>query len=467
MPLRDYATPKGGYSGWMNTSRVGQEGVSELADKLVAINDRRMARERQSQIDAINEEDRQRKIKQEEEDRVVQQAEMLNKIRALEKPVEDTPATLKKLVLPQPTDSLASGTPTDIGGRMMDEPTAAGSAQHLATTTPLEMEFTEPAKAPEEEREYLTTPSGIQLPILSARQQRDIRERLFEEGLKEADATRKRAQANYLFEQENKAFAPPTPPAPKGYGEISDPYSGQLGAFDRDTGEITMKSGTGMNEANAQIEAPLMNAIGSASSNLSKDKRLTLGREVQRRVAAGDTEGAKNHIVESILANERVGVRGDIQARAETLGIMGDVSTILDDMAKRGVDTNILKGTAEDVVRKLGKTTNPEFASLANELKSALFAYRKAMTGVQFSVKESADYERMFPNYKNELPVNKALIRGLQRGFAIRNNTYWNLRVGKDTANYLGLVLDFDEPGSKSPESPQTPGALPPGFVLK
>lgn len=192
-------------------------------------------------------------------------------------------------------------------------------------------------------------------------------------------------------------------------------------------------------------------AAAAAGASFTADKRDNFYRELQRRMETGDPQGINEYIVTNALNSENVDARNDVRARMETLNIMNDVRGILKDMKGRGVPTNIISGNAEDAVRILGKSTNPEYAALSNELKSALFAYRKAMTGVQFSVKESKDYEKMFPNYKNEFPLNMALIDGIRRGFEIRNDTYWTVKLGGEApARAVGVLSDMpsESPGA-------------------
>lgn len=111
---------------------------------------------------------------------------------------------------------------------------------------------------------------------------------------------------------------------------------------------------------------------------------------------------------------------------------LNDASAILQEMQAKGVPTGFLTGTAEDLVRKVGKSTNPEYVALANRLAGTLINYRRAATGVAFGEREAAQYEKMFPNYRNELPVNLALIQGLQREMKTYDDVYWESKLGKD-----------------------------------
>jgi hypothetical protein len=89
------------------------------------------------------------------------------------------------------------------------------------------------------------------------------------------------------------------------------------------------------------------------------------------------------------------------------------------------------------MARKLGTTTNPEYVRLANRLMGTLINYRRSATGAQFSEKESSQYELMFPNYRNNLPVNLALIDGLEREMRTYDSAFWKHKLGEGGAKLV------------------------------
>ena len=452
MPMNRYSSPALSGRGAMWTREDTSGGAEDLVKSIMATQERRQAIERQKQLDVYAEEDRQRKIKQEEEDRVIQQAEMLNKIRGLEKPVEDTPATLKKLVLPQPTDSLASGSQTDTGDpsptdpiawaspgkrtgeRMQDEPTAAGSAQHLATTTPLEMEFTEPAKAPEEEREYLTTPSGVQLPILSSRQQRDIRERQFEEGLQEADITRQRAREDYQFEQENKAFSPsryrPTKP---------DIY------FDKQEGKNALVQ-TEQFMMDPERYGPKEPENDAEKADWVWNNEANSPEYVSRKAQLDAPKGLYSDKVSGRQSGERA-VRGEVMSELikqtdvyitryqKTLeGPRGFLPSWMDPEKYRDIDA--VRSATGSLAQFFGRTVLGDYRVSDQDRP----VYQNAIASLNEAV-NIVDPDEILMRWEN----GKKL-------FEIYNQ------------NFGGAGQRSEDP--KSPESPQTPSALPEGFVV-
>lgn len=155
--------------------------------------------------------------------------------------------------------------------------------------------------------------------------------------------------------------------------------------------------------------------------------------------AQGDTKQMAEVIKQSAIANENVDTKNLVLGRMTTLASLKDTRDMLNELKAAGVPTNIVTGTVEDVARKLGKSTNTKYVELGNRLMGTLINYRRAATGVQFSAPESADYAKMFPNYRNDLPVNIALIDGLEREIKTYDRTYWEYKLGPGGAQLVGV----------------------------
>ena len=153
----------------------------------------------------------------------------------------------------------------------------------------------------------------------------------------------------------------------------------------------------------------------------------------------GKPDGVKEVIKQAATESEPVDIRNQVRGRESTLAALADTRQMLQEMQAAGVPTNWLAGSAENLARKLGKSTNTQYAVLGNRLMSTLIQYRRAATGVQFSQREQAQYAQMFPNYKNDLPVNMALIDGLERDIQQNDKTFWESKLGKEGAALIGI----------------------------
>lgn len=195
-----------------------------------------------------------------------------------------------------------------------------------------------------------------------------------------------------------------------------------------------------------QFATPLDRAV----LTITPTKRAPILALAHRLADEGNTEELRSVIRQAAIEGENVDAKNQIRGRMATAAALEDARGLLAEMKKAGVPTNILTGTAEDVARKLGTSTDPSYVAFANQLSDALINYRRAATGVAFSEKESAEYARMFPNYRQTMPVNEAAINGMLRAMRTNDRTYWENKLGKEGA---ALVLGYTTPGVVSPDN--------------
>lgn len=206
------------------------------------------------------------------------------------------------------------------------------------------------------------------------------------------------------------------------------------------------------NDLPSKYRNPLERAILSTPANRRGAKVV----HAERLLAEGNEKELKDFIRQTAIEGENVDTKNQVLGRMATIASLRDTRAILRDLAAAGVDTNILTGTVEDVLRKLGTTSDPRLVEMRNRLSGTLINYRRAATGVAFGEKEGAQYEKMFPNYKNTLPVNEALISGLMREMQSYDRTYWEHKLGGDGAKVI-LGDDYAEDQAPAPSAPGAP----------
>ncbi len=184
-------------------------------------------------------------------------------------------------------------------------------------------------------------------------------------------------------------------------------------------------------------------ALDSALMTFTTAKRGPVVAQANRAAATGDAKRVAEIIQEATMAGENVDARNQVNGRRATMAAMQDARGMLAEMKAAGVPTNWLSGTAEDLARKLGTSTDPKYVTFKTRLNDALVQYRRAATGVQFSEAEARDYAKMFPNYSQTLPVNEATINGLMRAMQSNDRSYWEGKLGKKGAQ---LVIGDDAP---------------------
>ena len=227
----------------------------------------------------------------------------------------------------------------------------------------------------------------------------------------------------------------------------------QNAATSRMNAETTQSRYSPTGVDNENLEPEWVDALDSAIMSFPSTKRAPVVNQVNRAAAAGDKDRVREIIMQAAVEGENVDSRTQIRTRMATIAALDDTKAIINDLKSRGVPTNWFTGTAEDLARKLGTTTDPDLVYLKTRLQDAVVQYRRAATGVAFSEREAADYARMFPNYSQTLPVNEATMSGLKRAMETNNRSFWTQKLGKRGA---ALVLgdSAQEPTEPEPKTP-------------
>lgn len=210
--------------------------------------------------------------------------------------------------------------------------------------------------------------------------------------------------------------------------------------------ETTRQRYTGAGVDTSKMKPEFANALDRAILTIPATKRAPILALAHRLADEGDEKGLKEVIQQAAIENENVDAKNQIRGRQATIAALTDAQAVLQQMKAAGVPTNILTGTIEDVARKLGTSTDPRYVEFSNQLADALINYRRAATGVAFGEKEAAEYSRMFPNYRQTLPVNEAAIRGLKRAMETNDRTYWRGKLGE-----AGVKAIFGETAEQNP----------------
>lgn len=188
------------------------------------------------------------------------------------------------------------------------------------------------------------------------------------------------------------------------------------------------------------VPADFRNALDRATMGMPARRRTQITQLANRLAVQGDDEQLKGVIRQAAIENENVATQAQVEGRIQFINSLDDVKALLDELRVSGVDTNLLRGTAEDVMRRLGTSTDPRLATLATRIGETLFEYRRSLTGVQFSFREAEQYKGMFPNYQNTFPLNVAVIEGLLRGARLRDQEFWERKLGPDGAVLVGAL---------------------------
>ena len=162
------------------------------------------------------------------------------------------------------------------------------------------------------------------------------------------------------------------------------------------------------------------------------------------------------YVRQAAIETQPVAQRAQITGRLDAVAALRDIRAMLDELQRQGVSTNILRGTTEDVARRLGTSTNPALATIGARINMALFNYRLAVSGVQFSYKENEQYQALFPNYRNTLPLNRALLDGLEQAMQTNDREFWRRQLGPAGAKLVeqAVITPQAAPSSGVPSMP-------------
>ncbi|MEY4387882.1 MAG: hypothetical protein RLY20_3165 [Verrucomicrobiota bacterium] len=212
-------------------------------------------------------------------------------------------------------------------------------------------------------------------------------------------------------------------------------------------------------QTSLNLQGPYATAFSRAIMSAPAMKRAGLIQTANDVAARGSEDDLKGLIRQAAIEGENVDVKNQVIGRLTTIKALQDAKGMISEMRKAGIPTDILSGTAEDVARKLGKTTNPAYVKLGQNLQDVLINYRRAATGAQFGESEGKSYEKMFPKYTNDFPVNDALLDGLLSAMSNRDRTYWEYKLGPEGASLISAsapsatsAAKKDNPFRKKPQ---------------
>lgn len=196
------------------------------------------------------------------------------------------------------------------------------------------------------------------------------------------------------------------------------------------------------------IDTSTSDALNRATMNMQPGRRLQVFNTVNQMAERGDVAKVRETIRQAAAESEPVAVQSAIRGRREVIKSLNDIRELL-----KPIPQNLLVGTVEDVIRKLGSTTDKRYVQIANRLRVLNQSYRRSMTGAQFSIPEAAEYAQIFPSYSNTAPVNAQLIDSLIEAFGANDAVFWDSKLGPGWSDALSPLTPPS--GGQSQSQPQ------------
>lgn len=191
----------------------------------------------------------------------------------------------------------------------------------------------------------------------------------------------------------------------------------------------------------------------------------TLRNQLRSLIDSKDYASAYNQIANSV-EKQLVGESKQRFVNARTdYSVLQGMKEAVEAYKAGGGDMGLLKGTEEQIKRKLGINSG-EASALATQLWREFQIYRNQMTGAAFGAEESRDYASVNPSLGKSLDLNLNVIQGAQD--QLRNRVVSTIDSRVPSAQYIREYAEGVTPQNNSNVIPAgTDGAAYgfPGYV--
>jgi len=125
---------------------------------------------------------------------------------------------------------------------------------------------------------------------------------------------------------------------------------------------------------------------------------------------------------------------------------MVDLQTLLSEYYAKGGNTDIFKGSINEVANKLGQVGEDGLTEIRTNITAALQIYRNAVSGTAYSEQEGQDIASIFPGINKTQGLNDAILRGRLKAFdSVIDGTYRTALGGVyDTLKEMGEENNLD-----------------------
>ena len=198
------------------------------------------------------------------------------------------------------------------------------------------------------------------------------------------------------------------------------------------------------------LQGPIRNAAQSILINSPIAKTQQTLDFIDDELSKGKTGKVKDLLRKSSRDTAGVEERRAIMGKERTVEFLDEIQGDLDTLTSNGVGTNIFRGTIEDINKSVGRVGNKELRKVATKIAVAIQTYRRSMSGVAFSVPESAEYKTMFPSISRTGNFNEANIQALSEVISGDLRRFYALSMGEENYN---LIFGKQESGRISQDS--------------
>jgi predicted 3-demethylubiquinone-9 3-methyltransferase (glyoxalase superfamily) len=171
----------------------------------------------------------------------------------------------------------------------------------------------------------------------------------------------------------------------------------------------------------------------AVNGEMSDAKRDNFFNTLDRHLSEGNYDKALETIKVAALASFPAEEAKQIRGKDRTVEFLLEIKDDLKDFKDAGGNTGIFNGNDEKIRGMVGAVDNPQLRTLATKISTAIISYRRAMSGVAFSVPESKEYKSLFPNIDKTFRYNEAVMEGLLEGFIGELDYSFGASMGEGT----------------------------------
>lgn len=228
-------------------------------------------------------------------------------------------------------------------------------------------------------------------------------------------------------------------PTTGSYSIVTDSF-GNVRVFNNRTGQFVDSPGTTPTTPTDDRARLIQDSFASIAPWLTDGAKKSVNANISNKIARGDFEGAKSDIIGAAISAIPVEQQNKAFGRNQALDALDDIQRALDEYSSAGGNTGFLKGSYENIIKNLGKTSDPKLVDVAQRITLAMIAYRNAVSGAAFTESELKQYEQLFPSIKGNTELNKAKIDSLKSVFNLNQKSV--LRTVLGDRNYDSLTTD-------------------------
>lgn len=238
--------------------------------------------------------------------------------------------------------------------------------------------------------------------------------------------------------------------------KLSDRQAGQNLAAIRLKASLDKKNSVGAiveqalktNPTGAAYINGIQNALGADTSEQGRNFAL---QTIAGKIANGDTKGAQEYLIGVALGKDPKARENAIAANT-VIDNLTAIKSALNAYAAKYGDTNILKGSIQNIQQKLGVAGNEDAAKLRGMITDNLQTTRNQITGAAWGSQEDAEYKTTNANLMNSNRLNMAIIDSSIATAKRKNDAALGTLIGRETYNTI-----FSSPTTSSGSASLTP----------